>query len=145
MLNHVHIACATPKCHATITVHVQEEERLRRTGETFYCPAGHSNFFPRGKSKKDERIEQLERQLSSARIDAASWRDTSTRYREALLHDAQTCPFESCGWRGTRRLPWFASDEDLTRFFARVWQDLADHLSFQHGSESVRLHAGDAA
>lgn len=135
MLNHVHIACASKGCHATITVHEQEEARLRRTGESFFCPAGHSNYFPRGKSEKDKRIEQLEGWVETLQETISSRNEDIGRYRDALLHDAQTCPFADCGYRGTRRLPWWSDEEELSRFFGRVWRDLSIHMEQVHGAE----------
>jgi hypothetical protein len=139
MLNHVHIACAERGCHATITVHEQEHARLRRTHETFYCPAGHSNYYSRPrKTEKDEKIASLERQRDSLREDLHDAWGKGARLVEALTHDAQTCPIPTCAWRGRRRLPWAASDAQLTRYFDRVWFDLAEHLYREHGA---RLNA----
>lgn len=89
--------CATRGCQATIHLHHDVEERLRRTHETFYCPAGHSNYFP-GKTNEEKRIAQLERR-------AEQWQE---RYEEALEERddwkllAKTCPF-GCGYRVLRK------------------------------------------
>ena len=63
-LNHQTISCATQACYAVITLHPDDEARLRRTGETFYCPAGHPNILWVGKSKLEKRVDGLERALN---------------------------------------------------------------------------------
>jgi len=42
----VTLNCAQSGCSATITLQHDHERRLRETHETFYCVAGHPNFFP---------------------------------------------------------------------------------------------------
>ena len=54
--------CASSGCSATICLTQEEEEKLRRTHEFFYCPNGHSQHFT-GKTKEEKQIEELRRML----------------------------------------------------------------------------------
>lgn len=132
MLTHRHVTCAEQGCFAVITLHPDDERRLRRTHETFFCPAGHRNFFP-GKTEEEKHAERLERRLEALgdRLDdVVSQRE---RLRDALRHGAQVCPL-GCGWKGARRLPYRADDHELARFFDRAHRDLADHLLEDHNA-----------
>lgn len=51
--------CATKGCYATICLDPKSYDRLKRTGENFYCPAGHSNYFP-GKTDEQKKIDELD-------------------------------------------------------------------------------------
>lgn len=75
--------CATQGCQSTIHLHHDIEAKLRRTHETFYCPAGHSNYFARFREMWHEALES----------------------REDWKIRAKTCPF-GCGFRVLhKRLP----------------------------------------
>lgn len=135
-LNHNYIACARNACAAVITVHPGEEDRLRRSGETFYCPAGHSNFFPVGKTDEQKTIEKLERELERER----GWHeDTVERQQHALgvvsqmRGGTQVCPM-GCGWRTNRRLAWHPEPSDVARFYDRVYADLREHMVRDHNA-----------
>jgi hypothetical protein len=39
MLTHNTLTCCHEGCYAVITLHPDDEQRLRRTHEWFYCPA----------------------------------------------------------------------------------------------------------
>jgi len=41
------LTCATNGCGVTFSLPQSATSRLRQTNETFYCPHGHTNFFPR--------------------------------------------------------------------------------------------------
>lgn len=93
----VAIACAERGCQATIHLHRDIERRVRKSHETFYCPAGHSNYFP-GKTDEEKRVARLE--------------GTVARFQEIFqgaLEDrddwklrAKCCPF-GCGFRVLRK------------------------------------------
>ena len=133
MLGHRTISCYREKCYAVITLHPDDYERLRRTHESFYCPAGHAQHFT-GKTEEQKKIENLECQLRRAWERVSEGNEDYRMLRDALTHDAQTCPFPSCTWRGARRLPWLSGEDTLTRFFARVWSDMAEHLEHAHAA-----------
>lgn len=143
-LHHATINCATKGCFAIITLHPQEEDRLRRTHETFYCPAGHSNYFA-GKTKTEKRVEQLEREITAAnevRDRLIAQRDVCNDLVGDLRHGMQVCPL-GCGWETTRRLSLWtlifddnADEREATvgRFFDRVYGDLREHLTREHNA-----------
>lgn len=149
MLNHVHISCPRKGCYGIVTVHPQEDERLRRTGESFYCPAGHSMSFTPGPTKDQKRIQELERAVANWRSRTDEWRDTweeERGLRQQLAHSLQVCPL-GCGWHGRRRLPWQPDEEAVGRFLDRVGQDLTEHLLREHNATRAPvalLEAGEA-
>jgi hypothetical protein len=135
VLTHNRLSCAREGCYAVITLHPDDEQRLRQTHETFYCPAGHRNYFP-GKTDQEKRIEQLERTLASIREDRAEWiHELGTEQDRVrfLVRGSQVCPL-GCGWHSTRRLPWTATPRELGRFLERAGNDLADHLVREHNA-----------
>lgn len=90
-------ACATKGCQATIHLHHDIEARLRRTHESFYCPAGHENYFP-GKTDEEKKVEQIERSRDRFR---EMWHEALDRVEDFKI-DVRTCPFE-CGYRVKRK------------------------------------------
>jgi hypothetical protein len=130
-LDHNVISCATEGCFAVITVHPIEEARLRRTRESFYCPAGHSNYFP-GKTEEQKRIEQLERSLVRMQDRASAM----TGNVWDLLDHAKRCPFD-CGWRARRHTKSSLSAYHLGQLMERIDRDVRDHLETTHGAEVI--------
>ena len=117
-------ACATRGCQATIHLHHDIEERLRRTHETFYCPAGHSNYFP-GKTSEQKRLAELEALAARLERQRDMWRDNAedaTEQREEWKLMAKSCPFE-CGYRVLRK----SKPENIA-------YTLAMHLVEAHGA-----------
>lgn len=128
MLTHTKISCCAKGCYAVITLHPDDERQLRRTHETFYCPAGHGQSFT-GKTEEEKRADKWERI-------ARDWQDQATERIEtvqALRDGLRVCPF-GCGWHSNRRLPWRPDESDIARFFDRVWFDMAEHLQRHHGA-----------
>lgn len=132
-LHHVTHSCATPGCFAIITMHPAEEVRLRRSHETFYCPAGHSNYFA-GKTEHEKRIAQLERQLERHRREDLESSVKQRRIAERLLNAYKHCPFD-CGWSSRRRPDWNRTESGYAALAQRIRQDLVDHLVEAHGAE----------
>lgn len=98
-------------CDLAVCVSERHEATLRRTGERFWCPAGHSQSFEPQPTKDQRRIAQLERQLDN-------WQGYCVRADErtaAARLLARTCPL--CGWVAPR-----------TR------RHLIDHLLEEHGA-----------
>lgn len=127
MPEHVEINCATQGCYAIITLHPADAARLRRTHETFYCPAGHHNYFA-GKTDDEKRLERLRDSLDRA---------NERSYQRTLLvrhfvNAIQVCPF-GCGWVGSRRLSEW-NEASAGRFLDRVGHDLSDHLQHDHNA-----------
>lgn len=75
---HVDVECA--QCHAVFCVPVGLHAELRRTHRTFYCPRGHSNYYPQ-KTAEQKKIERLERELGWER-QAVQARDRTIAHLE---------------------------------------------------------------
>lgn len=156
-LSHATINCASQGCYAIITLHPTDEDRLRQTHERFYCPAGHSNYFP-GKTKQEKRLDELERQLAAAeslRDRLVAQRDVCDDIVGELRRGLTVCPL-GCGWHTPRRLSTWSllfdsadeRDARLARFFDRVYGDLREHLIHDHNATVkpvALLEAGDPA
>lgn len=93
----VAIACAERGCQATIHLHHDVEARVRRTHETFYCPAGHSNYFP-GKTDHEKKVASLEQRVARFR----ELREEALEERDDWKLRAKCCPF-GCGFRVLRK------------------------------------------
>ena len=134
-LAHIHVNCASEGCYAVITLHPNDEQRLRRTHETVYCPAGHGNHFA-GKTEDQKRIEQLERTIAMWKGHRDVWLnrwEAEHDLRGELTHAIQVCPL-GCGWHGSRRLPYMPDQEAVGRFLDRVGSDLVEHLVGDHNA-----------
>lgn len=117
-------ACPTRGCGHVVHLHHDVEQRLRRTHESFYCPAGHALSF-KGATNDEKRIRFLEQTIER-------WRDRWEEQAEAADEwklQARTCPF-GCGYRVLRkRLP-----EAITAA-------LVLHLVEEHGARMPELDA----
>lgn len=133
MLTHTKISCCAKGCYAVITLHPDDDRRLRKTHETFYCPAGHAQSYT-GKTDEEKRIEELEKQNGWLHDELGDAYEARNELREALVRGVQVCPF-GCGWHGTRQLRWAMDEEALGRFYDRVYTDLSYHLEIVHGAE----------
>ena len=131
--DHVKITCCN--CGAPIMLHASHEEKLRASHDSFYCPAGHSNYFP-GKTKVEKERDDLKRQLARSEQMLDDWRDrweSVYSTRSTLATAVQVCPL-GCGHVGRRRLPWQPNNEDVHRFLDRVGSDLTAHLTTAHNA-----------
>lgn len=83
------IACA--KCGVTFGLDAEFEERHRENHASFYCPNGHSNYFP-GKTAMEKRVEQAEADAKRAKADA-EWnrqrRESAEREAKIQTHRAR--------------------------------------------------------
>ena len=78
MSEHRTFTCCHEGCGQVICFDPGVEERLRRTHEWWYCPAGHSQHFS-GKTEQEKTIERLRRQHAWAEERADMWRTRPTR------------------------------------------------------------------
>lgn len=88
------IACPVEKCPAVTVLDDALEAKYRRTGESWYCPAGHSQFFNAKPDPRDQEIQQLKRQLIQENLEwstmaQARWAVERQRdaYRAAFRDD----------------------------------------------------------
>lgn len=70
------VSCCYEGCYATINLAPKDYGRLKRTGEWFYCPAGHQQHFT-GKTEDQKEIDRLKREIND-------WSRESTGLRRAL-------------------------------------------------------------
>lgn len=135
-IDHVEVTCYRDDCHAVITLHRQDYERLRESHANFYCPVGHAQHFS-GKSAKDKRIDELETVIRR------NGRRSEEQFaiREELVDALKTCPF-GCGYRA-RRHTQGCSEWAYARMVERVRWDVTEHLRREHNAtpEQVRLLA----
>jgi hypothetical protein len=131
--DHVEVTCAN--CGAPIMLHRQHDKRLRESHATFYCPAGHSNYFP-GKTQQQKDLDELGVLVKRLRRSLARTNDRwgiEIKASKGLARAVQVCPL-GCGHIGTRRLPWQPDENDLSRFVDRVGHDLTEHLVAAHNA-----------
>jgi hypothetical protein len=118
-------------------LHRQQEIDLRANHKSFYCPSGHSNYFP-GKTKIEKEFDDLKRQVSFLKkgrdLSQESWKK-ERELRDNLTRAIQICPL-GCGHVGSRRLPYNSEGNDLSRFLDRVYGDLSEHLIDRHNATS---------
>lgn len=135
-LEHVNVSCPSGGCFAIVTLHPDDEERLRRTHESFYCPAGHSMSF-QGKTADEKRIAELERVVRNNSHRSSQQHEI----RERLVDSLKDCPL-GCGWRARRhtqdQTPW-----GYAAMVQRVRGDIVEHLCSEHGVE-LPAHADEA-
>lgn len=96
--------CAAAGCQNVIRLHHATEQKLRETHESFYCPAGHSNYFP-GKTDEEKKIDRLNTTIVRMEQRALRFRglwEEALEQREDWKLQAKSCPFE-CGYRVVRK------------------------------------------
>lgn len=81
-------ACARKECGQVIVAHADVVRRWRETAESFFCPSGHSNYFPKGKAERERLAEKLA--LAERRVDGYM------RLYESASAEARTCPWPTC-------------------------------------------------
>lgn len=121
------IACASQGCAHRFWLPEAVERRLRRTGEKFFCPAGHRQFFTADAHPERKRIQQLERELRRANERAArfhkSWEDEIQASREL---DREVLHFRRVLY-GSTSLYECRSCGHQHRFDSEVGQDHLEH------------------
>lgn len=64
------------KCQVLFAVTAKHKQRLLDTGDSFWCPNGHSQCYTESTvQKKERKIKELERQVSSANARKSFWMD----------------------------------------------------------------------
>lgn len=128
----VAVSCA--KCGVVFEAPDQFINERRRLHDSFYCPSGHSNYFP-DQTPEEKRIASLERQLEVSRRNLTDRLHDLLTDRDDWRELAKRCPI--CGENVAPRL----------RVHENITARLADHLMFEHGAVARRraLTMGDAA
>jgi hypothetical protein len=65
------ITCAMRGCGSTFALQQTVISRLRQTSENFYCPKGHSNYFPRKPDTPPAEVRILREQVEVCRTKGA--------------------------------------------------------------------------
>lgn len=116
MSAHNEFACPTKGCGHIVCLTETLEERLRRTHETFYCPAGHRMSFT-GQTDAERTIAKLRESLRTA------WRTAGDRAleRNEARERLKLCPLR-CGFQSRKRTP------------GTIHRDILWHLVGEHGA-----------
>jgi hypothetical protein len=130
MLTH-EIPCARKGCYATIALDPKTYQQLKRTGETFYCPAGHSNYYP-GKTKEQKEIDSLNREVNQLGREF----DIIYDQRELLIALTRRCPI--CAATPGRHVRIYRENWRFQDDVANVRDWMAEHLREEHGAEVAR-------
>jgi hypothetical protein len=121
--------CCHEGCYATICLSPKNYHRLKRTGEWFYCPAGHQQHFT-GKTDDQKEIDRLQtslRRTTNKLGRAAGQRDKAI----AMLRRCPVCLATPPRYLRIYRAHWWRYDDDLAA--VREW--LIEHLRTEHGAK----------
>jgi septal ring factor EnvC (AmiA/AmiB activator) len=118
--------CCT--CHIVFAMPSHMLARVRKTGETFYCPSGHSLVYNGGKSKAEKEAERLREMLEQAnRSKTQLVADINEMYEEKKKVEIQL--------KRTKTI----AKKTMTRIHAgvcpcceRTFQNLARHMAAKH-------------
>lgn len=124
------LACPTSGC-GTFWLDDDLERQLRRNHKTYYCPAGHPQYFP-GKTDEEERIEELEAALERAGRRSARQITQLWDQREMLVSVLRRCPIclaTPGSHVNVRRTSMYQLEDSVARL--RAW--MVDHLNTEHG------------
>lgn len=81
------------ECGVTICLGTGQLHSLRATGETFFCPSGHRNYFPDGCEHQQELKEEIER------LRTMVWRVSNMA--DEFYAETKQCPWPGCRDRYT--------------------------------------------
>lgn len=144
MLTHVKLSCCHEGCYAVITLHPDDERRLRRTRESFYCPAGHSQHFT-DKTAEEKKIEELEGEIKKLESSVGFHkrrRNQVTDQLELTCRALGVCPL-GCGWTSRKRIRRASLADgwswNLHQYLDRVGRDLNDHLRAEHNATPAKV------
>jgi len=89
--NLVKITCG--ECGAHFGISEQHHNALKKSGSTFYCPNGHSRYYP-----KVDKTKVLEQEIEWLKNDRENLRRQVERGREIIR-----CPMTGCDYFSTRK------------------------------------------
>jgi len=113
------LSCA--QCGVVFSIPEKLEAQRRDDHGSFWCPNGHSNYFP-GKTAEEKKIEWLERELAHQR---RRWHEEDEE-RESWVQALRHCPI--C----ERRI-------SLARTPEKAIERLGFHLIEEHAARPLRL------
>lgn len=116
--------CCHAGCFAVVCFSEEEDRRLRRTQEWWFCQAGHRQHFS-GKTPEQKQIDALERDVRRLGDELQQQYDDI----ETLRTVYRTCPV--CLARSPRRPRYYV--EGAAGYIAAHREWLVAHLRDQHG------------
>jgi hypothetical protein len=128
------IACYKPGCYAKINLSPKDYEQLKRTGESFWCPAGHRQHFT-GKTEDQKEIDRLKRRASSLEAEADEiWAEAceAQRQRETAVELIRRCPV--CAATPGRHVRIYRDPGRFEDDLANVRDWMAGHIRTEHGA-----------
>jgi hypothetical protein len=88
----VEVTCYKDGCgYSPFPMSAAYNARCRRTGESFICPAGHSQFYNGGLTADQKRIKELERRVEGLK-------EYNEQLRETQRRLTVTCQWIECGF-----------------------------------------------
>ena len=136
------VSCCVEGCWATINLSPKDHEQLQRTGERFYCPAGHRQHFT-GKTDEQKEIDQLKRRLVWVEDEADYFNRECLRaegQRDTAIELIRRCPV--CAATPGRHVRIYRDSDRYEDDLANVRDWMAEHIKAAH-MEPVR-EASDA-
>jgi hypothetical protein len=130
------IACYKPGCYAKINLSPKDYAQLKRTGEDFWCPAGHRQHFT-GKTEDQKEIDWLRRKVRNleAEVDEI-WADQceAQRQRDTAVDLIRRCPI--CAATPGRHVRIYRVPGRFEDDLANVRDWMAEHIRTEHGADS---------
>jgi hypothetical protein len=130
------IACYKPGCYAKINLSPKDYQQLKRTGEFFWCPAGHRQHFT-GKTEDQKEIDWLKRRASNleAEVDEI-WAGMceAQRQRDTAVELIRRCPI--CTATPGRHIKIYRDPGRFEDDLANVRDWMAEHIRTEHCAEA---------
>lgn len=118
----VPIACG--ECGLHFGIDSTYLDRLKEKHETFYCPKGHSRWFPPGSSDNEKLQKQLEAKERAAELERQKF-ERERRLREHYKRSAQT-------YRGHLTRVRKRVGNGVCPCCGRTFKQLAEHMQSKH-------------
>jgi hypothetical protein len=101
------LQCATAGCgHSPFPISTSFIERAQRTHETFYCPAGHSNYFPQKSDTENEKLSERVRHLEGQLRGLEELRAQVTQLQDLRTRASRLCPWPGCEFVASAGNEW---------------------------------------
>lgn len=116
------VAETCPNCGVLFGMPATFEQNRRKTGESFYCPSGHSLSYGKGETAKlREELDRTKRQLDSSRT-----------YARAVADQKEAAERSNRALRGSNTKLRKRVAAGVCPCCQRTFQDLARHMAGQH-------------
>lgn len=96
----VEVSCGKAGCgYSPFPMEENYYNRVKRTGETWYCPGGHPRCYNKGKTREEiqrETISRLEKQVDHLRRNV----NNQVRWRHEAEAERWICRWTGCGFWG---------------------------------------------